>query len=48
VLGLTAKGVPWLTLNGVTVIADRGLHGPYPLSTPVIQVKGPVYTLKAI
>ena len=47
VLGLTDEGDTWLTLNGATVMADRGIHGPYPLSTPVTLVKGRSYTLKA-
>ena len=47
VMGLQDIGDTWLTLNGSVVLADRGLHGPYPQSTSVQLVAGQSYTLKA-
>jgi beta-glucosidase len=47
VMGLSDTGDTWLSLNGGVILADRGVHGPYPQSTAVQLVKGHSYTLKA-
>jgi beta-glucosidase len=47
VLGLEDFGDTWLSLNGHAILADRGLHGPYPQSTSVSLVAGHSYTLLA-
>jgi beta-glucosidase len=47
VLGLEDIGDTWLTLNGATVMADRGIHGPYPQSTSVQLRAGASYTVQA-
>jgi beta-glucosidase len=47
VLGLEDYGDTWLSLNGRAILADRGLHGPYPQSTSVSLVAGQSYTLLA-
>ena len=47
VLGLEDIGDTWLTLNGATVMADRGIHGPYPQSTSVQLRAGTHYTVQA-
>ena len=47
VLGLVDFGDTWLSLNGHTILADRGLHGPYPQSTAVSLVAGQNYVLLA-
>lgn len=46
VMGLEDTGDTWLTLNGAVLLADRGLHGPYPQSTSVQLVAGRSYTLR--
>ncbi|NNN07719.1 MAG: glycoside hydrolase family 3 protein [Acidimicrobiaceae bacterium] len=47
VLGLTDYGDTWLSLNGHTILADRGLHGAYFQSTSVTLVAGQSYTVMA-
>ena len=47
VLGMEDIGDTWLTLNGAPVMADRGIHGPYPLSTSVQLTAGKSYTVQA-
>ena len=47
VMGLSDFGDTWLSLNGHTILADRGLHGLYPQSTAVSLVAGHSYTLVA-
>ena len=47
VMGLEDFGDTWLTLNGSVLLADRGVHGPYPQSTSVRLVAGQSYVLAA-
>jgi beta-glucosidase len=47
VLGLENIGDTFLTLNGRTVISDRGIHGPYPQSVAVTLVAGKSYQVVA-
>ena len=47
VVGLEDYGDTWLTMNGRVILADRGLHGPYPQSTSVHLVAGRSYTMLA-
>ncbi len=47
VLGLSDFGDTWLSLNSHVILADPGLHGPYPQSTSVQLVAGHSYTLLA-
>ncbi len=47
VIGLEDVGDTWVTLNGRNILADRGLHGPYPESTSVQLVAGASYTVRA-
>ncbi len=47
VLGLVDYGDTWLSLNSHVILADRGLHGPYPQSTSIRLVAGRSYTVVA-
>jgi len=47
VIGLEDIGDTWLSINGHVVLADRGLHGPYPQSTAIRLVAGHNYTVLA-
>ena len=47
VIGLEDIGDTWLALNGTTILADRGIHGPYPHSTSVQLVAGQSYKVVA-
>ena len=47
VIGLEDVGDTWVYLNGTTILADRGIHGPYPQSTSVQLVAGKSYTVQA-
>lgn len=47
VLGLDDFGDTWLSLNSRVIIADPGLHGPYPQTTSVSLIAGHSYTLLA-
>ncbi|MDE3030213.1 MAG: glycoside hydrolase family 3 C-terminal domain-containing protein [Acidobacteriota bacterium] len=46
-LGLEDVGDTWLSMNGRVVLADRGVHGPFPQSTSVRLRAGQSYTLSA-
>ena len=46
-VGLQDLGDTWLTLNGQTLVADRGLHGLSAWSTAIHLVQGQSYTLRA-
>ena len=47
VVGLQDVGDTWLALNGRVILADRGIHGPYPLSTAVTLTRGATYKVVA-
>ncbi|MDH2902738.1 MAG: glycoside hydrolase family 3 C-terminal domain-containing protein [Actinomycetota bacterium] len=47
VIGLENIGDTFLTLNSTTIIADRGIHGPYPQSVAVNLVAGTSYQVVA-
>lgn len=47
VIGLENIGDTFLTLNKKTIIADRGIHGPYPQSVAVSLVAGQHYQVVA-
>ena len=46
-LGLEDVGDTWLTMNGRVILADRGIHGPFPQSTSVTLRAGQSYTVQA-
>ena len=46
-VGLQDFGDTWLTLNGASLVADRGLHGLTAWSSAVHLVAGASYTLRA-
>nr|MBW4030323.1 glycoside hydrolase family 3 protein [Acidobacteriota bacterium] len=45
-VGLEDLGDTWLTMNGRVILADRGIHGPFPQSTSVTLRAGRSYTLR--
>jgi beta-glucosidase len=47
VIGLENIGDTFLTLNRKTIMADRGIHGPYPQSVAVTLVAGQSYQVVA-
>ena len=47
VIGIEDVGDTWVYLNGATILADRGIHGPYPQSTSVQLLAGRTYTVQA-
>ncbi|NNN07720.1 MAG: beta-glucosidase [Acidimicrobiaceae bacterium] len=46
-IGLENVGDTFVTLNGRTIMADRGVHGPYPQSVAVTLVAGSSYQVVA-